>query len=125
MNRRGFTLIEVIMAMTILVVVILAMSTAAGQFVRLTSQSSAQAVGSQLATARLQTIQMDPNYTGLEGTYEKTETALPGATGFVRKTDITQVGGPGKKMDYKLITVTVTGPGLSDPIIRSTTVAAP
>lgn len=125
MTRRGFTLVEVIIAMTILVVVILAMSTAAGTFVRLTSTSEAQAVGSQLVQERLQIIEMDPNYNGLKSTYEGTESTLPGATGFVRKTDITRVGGPSDTKDFWRITVTVTGPGLPDPLVRTTTVAAP
>jgi type IV pilus modification protein PilV len=125
MNRRGFTLIEVIIAMTILVVIVLAMSSAAGQFVRLTSQSEAQTVASQLAQERLQMIQMDPNYAGLETTYEGTESAVAGATGFSRKTDITRVGGGTATTDFKRITVTVTGPGLTGPVVRTTTVAAP
>jgi prepilin-type N-terminal cleavage/methylation domain-containing protein len=125
MNRRGFTLIEVIIAMTILVVIVLAMSSAAGQFVRLTSQSEAHAVASQLTQERLQLIQMDPNYAGLETTYEGTESTIPGATGFARETDITRVGGGTATMDFKRVTVTVTGPGLTDPVVRTTTVAAP
>jgi type IV pilus modification protein PilV len=130
MNRRsrdegGFTLIEVIIAMTILVVVILAMATAAGQFVRMTAQSEAQTVATQLAEERFATMLMDPSYDDLETNYEGTESTIPDRPGFTRVTDITQVGGAGQAQDFKRITVTVNGPGLTAPVVRTTTVAAP
>jgi len=124
-TRRGFTLIEVIIAMVILVVGILAMSAAVGQFVRQTSQSEVQTVATQLAQERLQMIQMDPAYGNLETTYAGSESSLPGAAGFARKTEITLVGGAGQTTDFKRITVTVTGPGLRTPVVRTTTMAAP
>jgi len=124
-TRRGFTLIEVIIAMVILVVGILAMSAAVGQFVRQTSQSEVQTVATQLAQERLQMIQMDPAYGNLETTYAGSESSLPGAAGFARKTVITLVGGAGQTTDFKRITVTVTGPGLRTPVVRTTTMAAP
>jgi len=125
MNRRGFTLIEVIIAMTILVVVVLAMAAAAGQFVRLTAGSEAETVASQLAQERLQMIQMDPNYAALIATYEGTETAIPDATGFQRRTEMTRIVGGADNVDITRITVTVAGPGVRAPVVLSTTVAAP
>jgi hypothetical protein len=68
---------------------------------------------------------MDPNYAGLAATYAVTETNLPALPGYTRVTQITQVGGTGQATDYKVVTVTVTAPGLSTPITRTTTVAAP
>lgn len=123
--RRGFTLVEVIIALTILLVVVLSMATTTGQYVRLTAQSETRAVASQLAQEQLQRVQMDPNYAGLESTYAGTESALPNMPGFTRETTVARVGGQGQATDYKLITVIVIGPGLPDPIVRTTSVAAP
>jgi prepilin-type N-terminal cleavage/methylation domain-containing protein len=124
-NRRGFTLVEVIIAMVILLTVVLAMGSATGSFVRQTSQEVTRATATQLAQDRLQVIQMDPNYAGLVATYQMTETNLPGLPGYTRVTKITQVGGTGQTNDYKVVTVTVTGPGVVTPLTRTTTVAAP
>lgn len=125
MNRRGFTLIEVIIAITILMFIVVALAGSTGAYVRLTAQDEARAVASQLAQEQLQRVQMDPNYGGLDSTYAGTESSLTGAPGFTRTTSIVQVGGLNQATDHKQITVTVMGPGLDDPIVRTTTVAAP
>jgi prepilin-type N-terminal cleavage/methylation domain-containing protein len=124
-NRRGFTLIEVIIAMVILLTVVLAMGSATGSFVRQTAQEETRATATQLAQDRLQMIQMDPNYAGLVATYQTTESNMSGFPGYVRTTRITQVGGTGQTNDYKVVTVTVTGPGVTTAVTRTTTVAAP
>jgi prepilin-type N-terminal cleavage/methylation domain-containing protein len=125
MNDRGFTLVEVIIAITILMFLVAAMGASTGAYVRLTAQDEARAVASQLAQERLQRVQMDPDYAGLDTAYVATETSLPGMPGFSRTTSVTLVGGANLASDHKLITVTVTGPGLAGPIVRTTTVAAP
>ncbi len=124
-NRRGFTLIEVIIALVILLVVVLAMGSATGSFVRQTAQEGTRATATQLAQDRLQVIQMDPDYAGLAATYAGTENNLPALPGYTRVTQVTQIGGTGQATDYKVVTVTVTGPGVTTPITRTTTVAAP
>jgi prepilin-type N-terminal cleavage/methylation domain-containing protein len=124
-NRRGFTLVEVIIAMVILLTVVLAMGSATGAFLRRTAQEESRATATQLAQDRLQMIEMDPNYAGLAATYAVTESNLPGLAGYTRVTQVTQVGGTGQATDYKVVTVTVTAPGISTPITRTTTVAAP
>lgn len=125
MTRRGFTLIEVIIAITILMFIVVALAGSTGAFVRLTAQDEARAVASQLAQEQLQRVQMDPDYGGLDSTYVGTETALTGAPGFTRTTSITRVGGLNQATDHKRITVAVAGPGLTAPVSRTTTVAAP
>ena len=125
MRTRGFTLVEVIIAITILGLVVVSLAGSTGAFVRLTAQDEARAVATQLAQERLALVQMDPNYGGLDSAYAGTETAVSGAPGFSRATSITRVGGANQATDHKLVTVTVTGPGLTVPVVRTTTVAAP
>lgn len=119
-DTRGFTLIEVIIAMVILLVVISAMATATGGFVRDVAQDDLRAAAIQLADDRIQTIQMDVNYDAL-GAYATTETAFATLTGFSRTTRVTPVTANGQR--HSVVTVTVTGPGLQVPITRTTTVA--
>ncbi len=124
-DSRGFTLIEIMIALVILVLVVLGMATSTGRFMRVVAESDIQVAAIQLADDRVQTVLMDPNYGGIDTTYAGSESSFPTLTGFVRTTTVTQVGGLGQTTNHKRIVVTVTGPGLSNPVKRSATVAAP
>jgi prepilin-type N-terminal cleavage/methylation domain-containing protein len=119
-DNRGFTLIEVIIAMVILLTVIAAMATATGGFVRSVSEDDYRAAATQLADDRIQAIEMDPNYNGLNA-YAVTENAFPTLAGYSRTTRVTVVNAGGQ--NHTIITVTVNGPGLVRPVTRTTTVA--
>lgn len=121
-RERGFTLIEIIAALVILMVVITGLATVTGRFVRTVSEADQNAAAVQLAQDRIQTVQMDPDYGGLDTMYVGTESSFPTLTGYTRETQIQRVGGTN---DYKIITVIVNGPGLRQPVERTTTVAAP
>src|SRR5262249_40349023 len=122
-NRSGFTLIEVILALTILLVVMMMLANTTGKTVHTAATSSNQEAAIQLAMDRVEQVRADPNYAGLDTAYGKTETTFPTLTGFTRRTTIVRTGAPGAANDYKKITVTVSGPGLLSPVVRTVTVA--
>lgn len=122
-NRRGFTLIEVILALTILLVVMMMLANTTGKTVHTAATSANQEAAIQLAMDRVEQVRADPNYAGLDTAYAKTETVFPTLSGFRRVTAITRTTSGNN--DYKRITVTVTGPGLLVPVVRTVTVAAP
>ena len=124
-NERGFTLIELLMAMGIMTVVLLAMGIASAHFIRDVALSERRAVAMELVDSRIDEIQMDPVYPGLDTRFTGTESGFPSLQGFVRTTNINHVGGLGQNNDYMKITVAVTGPGVSPPVSRTITVAAP
>ena len=123
--QRGFTLIEIMIALIILTVVILGLATATAQVVHVVALGDRNAAAIQLADSRVEAIQMDPDYNGLDTLYVEVETDFPTLPGYTRETRIARVGGLGQSDDYRKITVTVTGPGLSGPVSRTVTVAAP
>jgi len=124
-GRRGFTLIEIMIALVILALVVLGMATSTGRFMRVVAESDLQVAAIQLADDRIQTVLMDPNFAGLDTAYAGTESNFATLPGFSRSTVITLVGGSGQSTHHKRIVVTVTGPGLPQPVKRSATVAAP
>lgn len=124
-SRRGFTLIEVILALTILLVVLMLLATSTGRTVHTAAIASAQEAALQLAMDRVEQVRADPRYSAIDTLYAGTETGFPSLPGYTRTTKIVRVGGLNQANDYKRITVTVTGPGLTVPVARSTTVAAP
>jgi prepilin-type N-terminal cleavage/methylation domain-containing protein len=119
-DRRGFTLIEVIIAMVILLTVISAMATATGGFVRSVAEDDLRAAAVQLADDRIQAIEMDPDYNNF-GAYAVTENNFPTLAGFTRVTRITRITAGGQ--DHTVVSVVVNGPGLVRPVQRTTTVA--
>ena len=124
-DRRGFTLVEIMVALVILCVVILGFASTTGRFLNQVTTSTQQANAIQLAEDRIEMIRIDPNYGGLDTLYGKTETTFPTLPDFARNTTVVRTGGPGQPNDYKTITVTVTAPGLLPPVSRTVTVAAP
>lgn len=124
-TRRGFTLVEVLMALLILSLVLLALGTSTGGFLRTVSDADRSNAAIALAEDRIARIQLDPNYAALETNYQATETTLPGLPNYTRTTSIVRVGGANQTTDHKNVTVTVNGPGLTAPVSRSITVAAP
>jgi len=121
-DQRGFTLIEVIVATTLLLGVVLGMATTTGRLVHTAAESNVRAAATQLAQDRIQQIQMDPDYASLELTYAGSEGDFATLPGFTRVTQVTSMGG---SLQVWKVTVTVTGPGLPKPVARSTSIAAP
>ena len=124
-SRRGFTLIEVLVAVVILGAVVMAIASALAKFMHVVATSDRDSAALELVEDRLQQVQMDPNYSGLDTAYAATETNFPTLVGYTRQTSVTHVGGSGQTNDYRLVMVTVNGPGLVSPIKRSVTIAAP
>jgi prepilin-type N-terminal cleavage/methylation domain-containing protein len=124
-SRGGFTLVEVVLALTILLVVLMLLATNTGRTVHTVATAAAQQAAIELAMDRVEQVRADPQYNTIDSIYATTETSFPTLPGFTRVTRVVHVGGVGQPNDYKKITVTVTGPGVSPPISRSTTVAAP
>lgn len=124
-GRKGFTLIEIMIALVVLSIVVIGMSSATGNFLHQVTIDDITVSAIALADDRVETILMDPNYQGLDTAYVATESSFPGLPGITRATVITRVGGSGQSQDHKRIVVTVSGPGLQAPIKRSATVAAP
>lgn len=124
-DRRGFTLLEVLIALVILGFVILgAQATLTGRMVSDVGVQEVRSRATQLAMDRLHLIQADPAYGTLATRYTGTETALPGAPGFTRTTSfsITPLDGG---QEYRTVTVTVTAPRLARPVARTVVIASP
>lgn len=121
--RAGFTLIEIVLALAILLLVIVSLLTLTGKTVHVTAVSDREQAAIQLATDRTDQVRGDPDYAGLDTLYGGTETSFPTLPGFTRKTEIAHTTSSGQ--DYKKVTVTVSGPGLTTPIRRTIVVAAP
>jgi len=128
MGERGFSLIEVVVALTVLAFVILGFAAATTSLARSADESGDRLTAVELLQSRIREIAMDPDYDGLESRYEGVETAIPGFPGYRRTTSITRVNQPasnGRSLDYQRVLVTVEGPGLKAPISRTITIAAP
>ena len=124
--ERGMTLIEIMIALTILSVVVLGMGQFAFNFSRSERQSEARSIAVFLADQRLSEIRSSPNYSGIDSIYGVAELTISGFTGYARTTAIVHTGGPRPLTnDYKTITVTVTAPTLASPVKKTIVVAVP
>ena len=130
MDNRGFTIIEMTVVVFILTTAILGIGASATFMIRAASTAGAKSEALQSVEGRISQIVMDPRYRDLEFLYEKTETDLPGLESFERVTEITHVetnteGQAGRVTDYKIVMVSVSGPGLPDAMSRTIIVGSP
>ena len=126
-RRRGVTLIEILISIVLLSVVLLGMARYMVGFSRTVRTAEARTIAVALAGSRISEIRASPNYSGLETNYQATESSITGFPGYTRATTITHTGGPRPTYtnDYKVVTVTVTSPSLTNPVKKTLIVAAP
>lgn len=128
MREDGFSLIEVVVALTVLAFVVLGFSAATTTLVRAADPSGGRLTAVELVQSRIREVAMDPDYDRLKSRYEGVETNIPGYPGYRRTTSITRVRDQepnGQPVDYQRVVVTVEGPGLRSPLRRTITIAAP
>jgi len=121
-TRTGMTLIEVMIAMSILVGALLGMGRFITGFQHATSNGSVSSTASDLVQDRLETIKGYNNYASLETTFNGTESSISGYPGYKRTTTITRT--VNATTDYKAVTVTVTYTALNMPVKKSTIIAS-
>jgi prepilin-type N-terminal cleavage/methylation domain-containing protein len=119
MNRRGFTLVEVVMALLILAVVFLSLGRFVGSFLHSVGTASARTIAAAVAQEQMETIKTDPTYP-LPASWAGTVTGFPGYTNMRRITALNRVTGANPSRDYTVVTVKVT-----EPTMRSIATAPP
>ena len=124
--RHGLTLIEVIVAIVLLGVSILELQLVAATMLHQTTESQLRMTAAQLAEDRIDLIKLEPLYANISN-YASTENSIPSFPNYTRQTvvdvrrDSTKTG----VTEYKRVSVTVRGPGLTVPIVRTLTIGAP
>ncbi len=120
MNRRGISLIETMIAMTMLVIVVTTFARYMAQFQRGTTRATALTVATAAAKERLEIIRADPRYftlTTLYGTGAGADTTgFPGYSTMRRISTLTRDQGGTPPRDETTITIQVTWPGMADSV---------
>jgi prepilin-type N-terminal cleavage/methylation domain-containing protein len=125
MDRRGFTLIEVMLAVSILSVVLVGVARYNSQFLHTVSTSTVRTVAAEVARERISLVDMDPSYTTLAATWTGDSLNFPGYPNMRRVTTVSRVTGNNPPRDYTVITVRVSEPSMGQPIDVTTVVAQP
>jgi prepilin-type N-terminal cleavage/methylation domain-containing protein len=125
-RRAGFTIVEVIVALVILSVAVLGLSASAATLATRAADAELRARALYSVQDRMAQIQVDPRYADLDSLYSGTESDVLGLVGFTRTTSVTHVlQTTPTPLDYKVVSVVLSGPLLAAPISRQLVVAAP
>ena len=124
-SRGGMTLVEVIVALTILAGVVLVLGGFSAKFAQANSQAHLVITANELAASRLDDARSLPTYAALEA-LATTDTVAADNTFFRRVTTVRRVGGdtPADSVDYKFMTVTVTHVAMRRVVSKTTAIAA-
>lgn len=124
-SRQGMTLIEVVMAVTILATAMLSIAAYMGKATRIVAVADVKNTANELASQRLEEIKNAPRYAAIDTLYPGTVALATPYVGYTRQTLVAHTGGgPSDSLDYRTITVTVSNARLSAPIKRTTIIAA-
>jgi prepilin-type N-terminal cleavage/methylation domain-containing protein len=127
--RRGLSLVEVIVALSILGGVLLGLGMFSARLAQATSTARVRVTASQLANERIEQVKAAIRYTAIETLFVATEASVPSPDGigkYSRRTWVTRVGGTlADTIDYKIVTVQVSEANQKGGPVRKTTVIAP
>lgn len=123
--RRGFSLVEIIVALTILTGSLLGFALVSQRFLRANTDVSTRTLASDLASTRIEQIKGTRAYTTLVTTFNNQVETWSGTsiyTGFTRTTYVTRTSTATN--DYTTVTVVVSGRALAPVVRRTTAIAA-
>jgi prepilin-type N-terminal cleavage/methylation domain-containing protein len=127
-RRNGFTLVEVMIALVILAVAVLGIQGVAGNMLGLVGSSERKATAMRLAEDKIGEIRLEQNYANIDA-FQGTENPVTGWPGFKRVTTVDHhvyvAPPPNRTTDWKRVSVTVTAPGITRPVLRIITRGAP
>lgn len=119
------TLVEVMIALTILATAMLALAGFMAKFAHTVATADVRNTANEIASSRLEEIKSAPRYSMIDSVYPGTTALSSPYVGYTRQTLVTHTGGGSTDLyDYKTVTVIVRNSRLSTPIKRSTIIAA-
>jgi prepilin-type N-terminal cleavage/methylation domain-containing protein len=125
MDRRGFTLIEVMLAVVILAIVLVGVARHTGQFLHTVSTSTVRTVAAEVAREQIGLVDADPSYTTLAAAWAGNQTGFPGYPQMSRVTTVSRITSVAPPRDYTVVTVRVSEPSMGQAIDATTIVAQP
>jgi prepilin-type N-terminal cleavage/methylation domain-containing protein len=122
--RRGMTLIETMVAITILATALIGLGDFMGHFAHATKVASLQQRALDLATDRIDSVKHVDNYAAIDS-MAGTQTIAADSSTYSLETIVDHVGGgPTDTLDYRVVTVAVTPPTSTTPIRKTTIISA-
>jgi prepilin-type N-terminal cleavage/methylation domain-containing protein len=130
-RQRGFSLVEIMVALTILMIIILGLANTTISFLHETTIDTVRVRAQSFADMRIAEVRGYPTYDDLTTTFNSTDTP---EAGFTRHTVVvrdksatTPCSNPAPgcpKNDITRVTVTVSNAGLAAPISRTLAISA-
>ncbi|MGQ0766087.1 MAG: type IV pilus modification PilV family protein [Gemmatimonadota bacterium] len=118
--RRGISLLEVMVALTILGTSLLGMAEYGRRFARTNSMAMFQNTALDVATERIERVKSERNYTTMD-TLAGTHSVNVNGVIYTRTTVIVQT--LTSQLAYKTITVSVSRPQMTAPVKKTTAIA--
>jgi prepilin-type N-terminal cleavage/methylation domain-containing protein len=125
MRRRGFTLIELMLAIVLLTVVLTGVARYTGQYLHAVTTSTTRTAAAQIATEQVELVKADPSYLTLTAQWDGTQTGFPGYPAMTRLTTVSRITGNTPPRDYTVVTVQVSEPTMGAPVNLTTVVGRP
>ncbi len=131
MNKKGFTLIEVLFAVTLLSLAIMSLGQFMGKFQKATANATLLSTMTSIAKERIELIRGDPRYTTLSSRYasgaSSDTTGFPAYTMIRRRTFMTrdQTGSPARDRTTVTVRVFTTTSIVKDTVSLTAVIARP
>ena len=123
-SRSGMTMIEVVVAITLLSGSLLVMAAFIARYANVSGGIARRSEANELVADRLEEVKGAIRYSAIDSLYAKNEATIANHPGFTRKTLVVRTGGAAPSFyDYKTITVIVSGGGLATPSKKTTVIS--
>lgn len=125
--RKGFSLVEVIVALLMLTVMMLGAQALAARMIRTSATANIQVIAAQLADDRIDFVRLDPQYDSLNARYVGAENPVTGYAGYARTTTLSRTitATSNGTTDFITLTVTVAHQQLATPVARTIVITLP